>query len=763
MRCFMLCAWAMLLAAADPGLEVALGAAGPSSLRWAGQELLAPGSACGVQVQDAAGKGVAMAGDGAPTVEGPAIRRRWPGLDLALRWTAERTALRLVATARNTGSAAYGRLDLTPLTIAFPRRPSGGRWWWGYDAMTENDGDLGLIDADWGGGKLLFCCDEAERPCRAGFAGNFGNSTVNALRLGLARGEQLAPGAERVWTVSLRFAASGTPSEAMAAELYAGIAAAYPWKLRWDDRRPIGAIFLARDNTKWKTNPRGWFNDEKVDVTTDAGRAAFAKRLLETADRCIGVIKEAGGQGMIFWDVEGAEMPHAITYLGDPRVLPQAAPEMDAQADAFFKRFTDAGLKVGICIRPSRVIPNPKGGWMHQQVEDPVADMADKIAYAKKRWGAAIFYMDTNVTWKLRGPEDPTRGMWQGDASLLSSRQIHELVTRHPDVLIFPEFGRFAYYGACMPYGELHRDGGDRGVPAGVRAAWPQAGRTIKIGDGDYLGFWDDMLAGALAGDIHLFRGWFGDTPNPFIRRCYQEAALQRATAQPDLAGAEPAARYAAVAAMRKPDAAQVTALIARLAAEPEWVVRRRIVVALGDSGAAAAVAPLAALASGKSDGLDGFALAVLARLGAPGTPALAALAAGTDAARRERALKALADSADPGKDAVLLPLLAHEQARVRALAARALGPGNGARLIALLDDPDKEVRRAACAALGRHREAAAIAPLVATIQRAVTEWKDNDLRSAAGAALEAITGQQHGPFEGRWAKALADGKLPAR
>ncbi len=54
-------------------------------------------------------------------------------------------------------------------------------------------------------------------------------------------------------------------------------------------------------------------------------------------------------------------------------MLPQAAPEMDEYADAFFRKFLDAGLKTGVCIRPSRIIPNPKGGWKHQQVDDPVA------------------------------------------------------------------------------------------------------------------------------------------------------------------------------------------------------------------------------------------------------------------------------------------------------------------------------------------------------------------------------------------------------
>lgn len=752
-------------------LTVDLGDNGPASLRWGGQELLADSSRFTVAAADAGGKAVRLEGDGVRRTEGLFAVREWPGLEVRSAWEHKGDALRLRLAVRNTGAAALGRVEITPLVFAFPRRPAGSRWWWGYDVMTDNDGSPGLVEADWGSGKVLFSVDQPETPCRAGFRGNFGNSDVNALLIATAVDEQLAAGAERRWSVTLRFAPGGTPTTEMAAELYAAFGKAYPWRLQWPDRRPLGALFLARDNTRWKTNPRGWFNDEKVDVTSPEGLAAFRRRLMETADRSIAVIRETGGQGMVFWDLEGAEMPHAITYLGDPRVLPEAAPEMDAHADEFFRRFRDAGLKTGVCIRPSKVIADGKGGWMHRQVDDAVAEMADKIAYAKKRWGCTVFYLDTNVTWPLRGPEDPTRGMWQGNARLLPSRDIHELARRHPDVLIIPEFGRFGYYGACMPYGELRRDGGDRGVPDGVRAVWPAAGRAIKVGDGDYLGFWDELLDGAVKGDIHIFRGWFGDPVNSLVRRCYQEADLIRRAAgmrvpDPlrDLADEDAARRYAAVCALEPSDARHVAALTARLREESEWVVKRRIIVALGTGGRNEAVAPLAAQMEDAASGLEGFAVRALARLGPQATAHLGRLAAGGDARLREHALGALATCDDPAMAAILLPLTQDASPRTRALAARALGgaPGAGtsARLLALLEDESVEVRRAACVALGRLRERAAIEPLVNVIRRSVTEWHNNDLRTDAGAALEAITGKQHGPFENRWARALERGEL---
>jgi hypothetical protein len=48
--------------------------------------------------------------------------------------------------------------------------------------------------------------------------------------------------------------------------------AAESGSVEWSDRRPIGALFLARAETGWRTNSRGWFNDEHLDVTTSSGR-----------------------------------------------------------------------------------------------------------------------------------------------------------------------------------------------------------------------------------------------------------------------------------------------------------------------------------------------------------------------------------------------------------------------------------------------------------------------------------------------------------
>ena len=103
-----------------------------------------------------------------------------------------------------------------------------------------------------------------------------------------------------------------------------------PATLDWNDRRPIGSIYLARDNTKWSSNPRGWFNDPKIDVFSPEGLRAFQTRLMKYADESVALLKAMNAQGMIVWDIEGEEFAHPqASYVGDPTLLFRIAPEME--------------------------------------------------------------------------------------------------------------------------------------------------------------------------------------------------------------------------------------------------------------------------------------------------------------------------------------------------------------------------------------------------------------------------------------------------
>jgi hypothetical protein len=390
-------------------------------------------------------------------------------------------------------------------------------------------------------------------------------------------------------------------------------------------------------------------------------------------DRSIAELKDVGAQGMIVWDIEGEEMPHAISYLGDPRILPRAAPEMDAVADEFFQRFRKAGLKVGVCVRPSRIISNTKGGWAHVQVADAVAEISEKIDYAQKRWGTTLFYLDTNVTWE--------KGMWQGKSSLLASTDLEKLTQLHPDVLLIPEFGRFGYWAYCMPYGELR--GGSRGTSDAIRSVYPDAGSVVAIGDGDYLGNWDPLLKGAVNGDIQLFRGWFSDTRNIFVKQLYREADFtRRARAAPPparslasgLVDNDPLIRWLAVVHAKPTDRLVSAAIERRLAIETDWVVRKKMIEALGDSHDPTAVSALVSLAKDSRPQLDHFAAAALGRLGQVAGPALIQLGGDKDPQVAESALLALVEVDEPKAMPLLLSVADSGQLALRRAAIRALG-----------------------------------------------------------------------------------------
>ena len=816
MRCvergFAVCALVLLTAsvavcpvfAQEAGLAVKLGAEGPTSIVYNGEELLVAKSQPELSATAANGTPVKFPQAPRCALQQETWTQTWDGVEIVSKLRQDKDVLNLAVTLRNTGPQALAKVDYKPLKLHFPKRPHGGRWYWGYEISLDTAESPGVLVADWGKDKLVLCVEPGSADARTagvppapteaggtpaapsdtarlmtvGFGGNYGPfdaSVKTPLFFRTVFAPPLDPGKQWTFRASLRLASSAAPLEKVAGDIYAQFAKAMPFMLNWPDRRPIGAIFMARDNTKWKTNPRGWFNDEKIDVTAEEGRKAFRERALKFADTSVAEVKKTGGQGVIVWDIEGAQMPHAITYLGDPRVLPQEAPEMDTVADEFFRKFTDAGLKTGVCIRPSKVIPDGKGGWKHQQVADHVADMADKIAYVKKRWGCTIFYMDTNVKWPLRGPEDPTRGMWQGEARLLSCADIRELCRRHPGVFIFPEFGHAGYRSACGVYAELlgANQADDENAPRTndeIRLIYPQA-CTVVASKGDYLSYWKGLRKGVMGGDIHLFRGWFGDTDNTYIKQLYEEvdfirraASLQKNDSlETMLADTDPLVRFTAVSRLTKPDAVQAATLVKALGSEKEWVVRRRIVEALGASGDASAVPVLAGLAKDPS-GLGRFAATALGQIGAPATQTLLGLAADKDRRLVEMSLQALAGYGDPAATPVLLSLTERPDAPLRALAARALGaraaPEVTARLLALLEDKEAAVVCAACASLGKLKERTATKALVDSIVRAASQLHNNDIRSAAGNALEAITGFEYGPYEARWKKALDDGQL---
>lgn len=398
-------------------------------------------------------------------------------------------------------------------------------------------------------------------------------------------------------------------------------------ELVWPDRRPMGRIFLSHSNTGWKTNPRAYLTDQNIDVLSEAGIAEFGEKLMAYADRCVDILKKNNAQGVIVWDIEGQEMPHPFSYIGDPRVLPQIAPEMHRFADAFFARFTDADIPVGITIRPTRAYhaPGEYWVWQHRKVSDPVAEMADKIAYAKKRWGVSIVYIDSNVGEQVKGNIP-----W-----ILPVEMMRDLAARHPDVLMIPEWDAPAYYRYMAPYKDWW-DGFS--TPREVRQRLLQAFSFIVPKPAEISRHWDGIVAAVAGGDVLWLDAWYPSRANTLVRQIYRAAGFHNAgvSAQLQQAGPDvllahidspdPKTRYQALRLLGERHAPGQLQIIVRQLASEDWLMRHAAIEALGRSGDERAVPPLIGQLKIQDGHLQFFAVQGLAELGTLAVPALVAI-----------------------------------------------------------------------------------------------------------------------------------------
>jgi hypothetical protein len=261
--------------------------------------------------------------------------------------------------------------------------------------------------------------------------------------------------------------------------------------LNWPDRRPIGALFLASNFHSSAVNPRGWFNSPGLDVRGNAGAERFRKAVLDYADRSIVILKRTGSQGMIVWDLEGEEFPHKVTYIGDPRLMARLAPEMEPVVDEFFARFRRAGLAIGVTIRPQQLSFAAGAEPRQDDVLDYERLLIEKIDYARQRWGATLFYIDSNG-----GPR------WPGEAV-----RLRHLALQRPDVLLIPEHHDVFYYAFGAPYGSMQRGASATGWA--VRWLYPDAFQVLAVADSKASE--GDLAAAYRGGDILLFPAWFNN------------------------------------------------------------------------------------------------------------------------------------------------------------------------------------------------------------------------------------------------------------
>ena len=404
----------------------------------------------------------------------------------------------------------------------------------GAPSLAHGYGEPGIVVAGDANGMLVLCNEQVDRPLAFGLVPQEPNS-LRDFRMVIYTGRHqmlankfpfidrpIAPGGYDKYEFTFRLGKGDYLD--LADDIYKRFAKTFPYQLKWTDRKPIGTIHLGRSEANWPTNPRGYLNDPKIDVSTEEGREAFHKRLLAYADSCVKIMRDQDAEGMIVWDLEGQENKHPISYLGDPRSLP---PEMEPIVDEFMKKFTDAGFRVGLTIRPQIPVRRPySAGVMQILPENPAANMIAKIAYAKKRWGCTIYYLDSNV----KDVPDPVVLDCNRAVSLrLMAEELRAVNAAHPDVLVIPEIEDVQTYAYGAPYIQLNYDK-IYGTPADVKRTYPEAFAVNVVMDSDMDKRMDEVTAHVKEGDILFYHTWFTHPWCKLIKQAYGAAGLPLTT-----------------------------------------------------------------------------------------------------------------------------------------------------------------------------------------------------------------------------------------
>jgi len=379
----------------------------------------------------------------------------------------------------------------------------------GFGAWASGLGVIPLIQCDYATGCVAF--GQAEFP---GGAGELGVTDTDVMFQNPAEGYPLfskihmggiEPGKTKIRQFFWRFAPAGTdpyvPTNYLC-DVFEKYSASKPMLVEWTDRRPIiQEPVLANGITATPQNPHCYHTGQ--DLRTDAGKAGFRAELMARADDYIAKMKRANAQGIVFWSIEGIENV-GVMYEGDPTRV-AFAPEMEykdasgvATVDAFLKRFTDAGFRVGHCLRPQELSGVPLG---HHDTPDPARILIDKINYCKKRWGSTLYYVDSTV-----------RSNGQGGWDVLDGSVFRRVQEACPDVLVMPENQCSDDYASAAPWDE----GGHHLVyhtPRKVLAIWPGAFSAINCDPS--RNFSSNVIPlyveGVKQGNILFFQPWEKD------------------------------------------------------------------------------------------------------------------------------------------------------------------------------------------------------------------------------------------------------------
>lgn len=408
----------------------------------------------------------------------------------------------IVTTTNNAGSGIiFDGATIYPMSLNFPMLPAGFTNA-SDNQFADNTSGPGVTVANYGSGQVTAVDPSATEPLYSGFQPTGAGFAYTPVMSGTSpdslatylphNNRPVKPGQTDTFTVSLRFTAAGTATSAIATDAYASWASTYPSQLKWSDRRSLGTVFLASSpaggdgNTNspggYPTNPRRWWNDPTVNITTAAGLTAFQARMLAQAETNVADVKNMNAQGAITWDIEGEQYPQTTSYVCSPDQIATVAPEMESVVnvagsayqgmkldDAYFKIMTSAGLRVGVCVRPQQFTMNANGTASQIYLADSAvaAELINKMNYANKRWGATLFYIDSTV---------------DVNGGTLAASIFKQAAAAMPQSLLIPEESTPLHYAYTAPFASFI-DLGSLGTPSSVYDYYPNAFSANLVND----------------------------------------------------------------------------------------------------------------------------------------------------------------------------------------------------------------------------------------------------------------------------------------
>ena len=567
------------------GVTFNMGPVGLTSLNWNGQSLLYTGvttpSFAQMYEVNSAGTAAGLSTTPSKTVTSTqtnTVTQTYAWGTAATQYQALGNKLLITVTLHNSTAQTLNRYWMFPLAVKFPSTPvsfannmaynvdAPSSIWWNYTT-----GTVDLVNEDVTTPLGLGFWQE-QNPAGSEWAVSLSvdpNSNVNPNSPGINR--PIPPGGTNTISVSLRFGGPNATEMQLAGDIYSLFATTYPRKFTAPAvRRPMARLsFTGAFRPTFATNPRGWFNDPTVNVTTPAGVAAFQARLLAAADIAINEMKRVGASGGIIWDIEGQQLDQS--YIGDPSQAETLAPELVGVMNAFVAKFTSAGYPIGFTLRPqvfseqtgfvnvSGTLVTWAGGsqfsaaWAGQQAggeitignnnyfiasvqsptaltltasagsargvpyiyglqtntSNPFAVLQSKVQYAATRWGASLFYVDSDLAY--------------GGVNITPAQAFNQLTQQFPGTEFYPEWKNTEHYAYTYPF--LDSVNGITAPPATVTDTYPQAAGLVRVpGDGQIAASQTALINSVSTGNILLFDGWYQHSANDVVMQIYQMA-----------------------------------------------------------------------------------------------------------------------------------------------------------------------------------------------------------------------------------------------